>query len=99
MENEKALWELPYYHGLLPREDSNAMLKQNGEFLIRMSEENAGDARTFVLSVVYGNIKHYLFREENGKISIDFKKDNKGYRSIADFVNCHMQSRQSVCSV
>ncbi|KAF7633899.1 Tyrosine-protein kinase [Meloidogyne graminicola] len=98
MENEKALWELPYYHGLLPREDSNAMLKQNGEFLIRMSEENAGDARTFVLSVVYGNIKHYLFREENGKISIDFKKDNKGYRSIADFVNCHMQSRQSVCS-
>ena len=74
------------------------MLKANGEFLIRKSEENAGDARTFVLSVVYGNVKHYLFREENGRISIDFKS-NKGYRTLRDFVDSHMRSRQPVCSV
>uniref|UniRef100_A0A914MMN0 Tyrosine-protein kinase n=1 Tax=Meloidogyne incognita TaxID=6306 RepID=A0A914MMN0_MELIC len=97
MESDRNLWELPYYHGLLPREDTVAMLKANGEFLIRKSEENAGDARTFVLSVVYGNVKHYLFREEKGRISIDFKSD-KGYKSIRDFVDSHLQSRQPVCS-
>ncbi|KAL7080667.1 hypothetical protein ACQ4LE_000544 [Meloidogyne hapla] len=93
MESDRNLWELPYYHGLLPREDTVAMLKANGEFLIRKSEENAGDARTFVLS----DVKHYLFREEKGRISIDFKTD-KGYKSIRDFVDNHLQSRQPVCS-
>ncbi|CAK5084075.1 unnamed protein product [Meloidogyne enterolobii] len=97
MESERDLWALPYYHGLLPREDTVAMLKANGEFLLRKSEENAGDARTFVLSVVYGNVKHYIFREEKGRFSIDFKSD-KGYKTLRDFVDSHMQSRQPVCS-
>jgi hypothetical protein len=115
MESDGGLWDLPYYHGLvsflvllifnlyfsffkLPREDTVTLLKTNGEFLIRKSEENAGDVRTFVLSVVYGNVKHYLFREDKGRISIDFKS-SKGYRSIREFVDSHMQSRQPVCSV
>uniref|UniRef100_A0A914LXZ9 Tyrosine-protein kinase n=1 Tax=Meloidogyne incognita TaxID=6306 RepID=A0A914LXZ9_MELIC len=93
-----ALWRLPYYHGLLPREDAVAMLKKEGDFIIRTSEEFAGDARSFVLSTFYeGVARHYIFRTQQNMIAIDFKK-NKGYATIQEFVEAHLQSNTSVCS-
>uniref|UniRef100_A0A7E4ZRR0 Tyrosine-protein kinase n=1 Tax=Panagrellus redivivus TaxID=6233 RepID=A0A7E4ZRR0_PANRE len=42
---------LPYYHGLLPREDIKLMLKRDGDFLIRTTEPRAGQPRSYVLSI------------------------------------------------
>nr|CAD2148928.1 unnamed protein product [Meloidogyne enterolobii] len=93
-----ALWRLPYYHGLLPREDAVAMLKKEGDFIIRTSEEFAGDARSFVLSTFFeGVARHYIFRTQQNMIAIDFKK-NKGYATIQEFVEAHLQSNTSICS-
>lgn len=50
-----------FYHGLLPREDIKAMLKVNGDFLVRISEPNAGGNRAYVLSVMVNQEK-----EESG---------------------------------
>lgn len=38
--------------GLLPREDIKAMLRSNGDFLVRTTEPVAGQPRAFVLSVM-----------------------------------------------
>nr|CAD2144545.1 unnamed protein product [Meloidogyne enterolobii] len=93
-----ALWRLPYYHGLLPREDAVAMLKKEGDFIIRTSEEFAGDARSFVLSTfAEGVARHYIFRTQQHMIAIDFKK-NRGYATIQEFVEAHLQSNTSICS-
>nr|CAD2203060.1 unnamed protein product [Meloidogyne enterolobii] len=93
-----ALWRLPYYHGLLPREDAVAMLKKEGDFIIRTSEEFAGDARSFVLSTFFeGVARHYIFRTQQNMFAIDFKK-NRGYATIQEFVEAHLQSNTSICS-
>ncbi|PIC52160.1 hypothetical protein B9Z55_000238 [Caenorhabditis nigoni] len=44
-----------YYHGLLPREDAAALLTQNGDFLIRISEPTDGADRNFILSCMTGD--------------------------------------------
>jgi len=75
------------------------MLKKEGDFIIRTSEEFAGDARSFVLSTFFeGVARHYIFRTQQNMIAIDFKK-NKGYATIQEFVEAHLQSNTSICSV
>ena len=75
------------------------MLKKDGDFLIRTSEEFAGDARSFVLSAVFeGVTRHYIFRSQHGLIAIDFKKE-KGHASIQEFVDAHLRTNVSICTV
>jgi hypothetical protein len=83
----------------LPREDTIILLKNKGDFLVRKSEENPGDKRSFVLSVMYKNQpKHFLFREEKGLIAVDHKHE-KGYKTIKEFVDNHQRKKDAVCSV
>lgn len=58
---EKYVKDELYYHGFLPREDMKAMLIKKGDWLIRISEPKAGDAKTLILSVMYN--------EENEEVS------------------------------
>lgn len=48
---EKSIENETYYHGLLPREDVKAMLKRNGDFLLRTSEPHTGE-RAVILSMM-----------------------------------------------
>lgn len=65
---------------------------------MRKSEENAGDKRSYVLSVIYKEApKHYIFREEKGLIAVDFKQE-KGYKTIKEFVDSHMKKKDPVCA-
>lgn len=52
VSTEPIIDKAPYYHGLLPREDVRTLLKENGDFLIRISEPNPGEARSYILSVL-----------------------------------------------
>ncbi|KAK6009483.1 hypothetical protein OSTOST_25581, partial [Ostertagia ostertagi] len=42
-EEEKTLKELKFYHGYLPREDLLFVLKNEGDYLLRVSEVGSGD--------------------------------------------------------
>ena len=75
------------------------MLKREGDFIIRTSEEFAGDARSFVLSTFFeGVARHYIFRTQHGLIAIDFKRE-KGYATIQEFVDAHLRTNTSICTV
>ncbi|KAL7076649.1 hypothetical protein ACQ4LE_004148 [Meloidogyne hapla] len=74
------------------------MLKREGDFIIRTSEEFAGDARSFVLSTFFeGVARHYIFRTQHGLIAIDFKRE-KGYATIQEFVDAHLRTNTSICT-
>uniref|UniRef100_A0AC35F9J4 SH2 domain-containing protein n=1 Tax=Panagrolaimus sp. PS1159 TaxID=55785 RepID=A0AC35F9J4_9BILA len=64
---DNSLHLLPYFHGLLPREDLIQLLKISGDFVIRSTEPRPGQQRQFVLSVMIDEklggdgIKHLIF--------------------------------------
>ncbi|EGT50967.1 hypothetical protein CAEBREN_05325 [Caenorhabditis brenneri] len=71
-----------YYHGLLPRADVRLMLKENGDFVVRMSEPKLGEPRSYVLSVLTdsklpqedGNaVKHLVIHNSQKKYWVDNK--------------------------
>ena len=73
--------------------------KADGDFLVRKSEENAGDRRSFVLSVrAGGKTKHFIFREQRGKLAVDMAK-KKTFKTIREFIAYYRDSADSVCSV
>ncbi|CAI2309719.1 unnamed protein product [Caenorhabditis sp. 36 PRJEB53466] len=66
-----------YYHGLLPREDVQLMLTQNGDFVLRSSETRSGDGRSYILSVKLGaspdensSIQHFVIKKDEKKYMI-----------------------------
>uniref|UniRef100_A0AC34GA20 SH2 domain-containing protein n=1 Tax=Panagrolaimus sp. ES5 TaxID=591445 RepID=A0AC34GA20_9BILA len=64
---DAAIHNVPYFHGLLPREDLIQLLKSSGDFLIRSTEPRPGQQRQYVLSVMLDEklggdgIKHLVF--------------------------------------
>ena len=67
-----------WYHGLLPREDMNTLLRRNGDFLVRYSEAYKGQNKSFIISVMAkehlekDGIKHYIIkRNPQGKFLIE----------------------------
>uniref|UniRef100_A0A0N4ZKC7 Tyrosine-protein kinase n=1 Tax=Parastrongyloides trichosuri TaxID=131310 RepID=A0A0N4ZKC7_PARTI len=66
----KELLKQSYYHGYLPREDINLMLKNVGDFLVRLSIPVPGRDKAYILSVVQRekkrnekdkkSLKHYI---------------------------------------
>lgn len=49
----EALCKLGYYHGLLPKEDTVAMLEEVGDYLVRISSTLDTEDRQLVLSIRY----------------------------------------------
>ncbi|GMS89789.1 hypothetical protein PENTCL1PPCAC_11964, partial [Pristionchus entomophagus] len=88
-----------WYHGLLPREDIKQLLRNEGDFLVRMSEPKEPGRREFVLSVMFDPkadlIKHFVInRSLTNKYSID--KDT--FDSVVDLVKHYQDSKQSLTS-
>uniref|UniRef100_A0AC34G9N1 SH2 domain-containing protein n=1 Tax=Panagrolaimus sp. ES5 TaxID=591445 RepID=A0AC34G9N1_9BILA len=79
---DAAIHNLPYFHGLLPREDLIQLLKISGDFLIRSTEPRPGQQRQYVLSVMIDEslggdgIKHLIFSPaEPGKYLLGTMND------------------------
>ncbi|KAI3413368.1 hypothetical protein GPALN_010864 [Globodera pallida] len=97
-ETNEDMWDLEYYHGLLPREDVEEMLTQDGDFLVRKSEENSGQERIYVLSVnVSGQNRHAILLRRRGLTAVDFTHE-RGYRTIHRFVEVHLRAEDSISS-
>jgi len=60
-------------------------LKNNGDFLVRKSEENPGDKRSFVLSVQYqGQAKHFLMVSCSSQLFMPIKHfEHTAFPSLA----------------
>ncbi|CAO4368998.1 unnamed protein product [Caenorhabditis nigoni] len=77
---EKLIDNEQYYHGLLPRADVRMLLKENGDFVVRITEPKLGEQRSYVLSVLTdklldenSSIKHLVIHTASGKFWIENK--------------------------
>ncbi|CAD6199157.1 unnamed protein product [Caenorhabditis auriculariae] len=96
---EKRLEQELWYHGLLPREDIKAMLRNNGDFLVRVTEPVVGSPRQYVLSVMWNKdldenhaVKHFLIAYMGQKYSIE----KYSFDSIAQMVEHHLITKESI---
>lgn len=87
-----------YYHGLLPREDVQTMLTQNGDYILRMSEPKQGEPRSYVISVMHDNslpeedplrIKHYIIISTNNGYTINDMQKFPTIQKLVDFYKKH----------
>ncbi|KHN74182.1 Tyrosine-protein kinase Fps85D [Toxocara canis] len=99
MVTTAALEDEEYFHGFLPREDLTALLLENGDFLVRLSEPEPGEARQIVLSMMYdkGNpdieLKHIVIHTtEDGKCQVDKKK----YLSVPEMIETHLRTGEPI---
>ncbi|KAI6230092.1 Tyrosine-protein kinase [Aphelenchoides fujianensis] len=53
------LLDVPWYHGMLPFEDISRMLKENGNFLLRMEADESGEFHLVVSVFWEGLVKNY----------------------------------------
>ncbi|CEF67351.1 Tyrosine-protein kinase Fps85D [Strongyloides ratti] len=95
--DERAILSQPWYHGFLPREDMAIMLKQVGDFLVRLSEPIAGQQRANILSVMIRqdppDIKHYVIKKtSHGKYVIE----KYSFDSIIELIDHHMKTKESI---
>lgn len=57
-ETERSLVEQEWFHGVLPREEVVRLLRADGDYLVRETTRN--HARQLVLSVCWGQHKHFI---------------------------------------
>lgn len=57
-ETERTLVEQEWFHGVLPREEVVRLLRADGDYLVRETTRN--HARQLVLSVCWGQHKHFI---------------------------------------
>ncbi|KAL3099067.1 hypothetical protein niasHS_001055 [Heterodera schachtii] len=82
--------------GMLPREDVEEMLPNNGDFLVRMTEETSGTKRLYALSVNdRGLVNHVIFRQHNGLFTVD-PNFGEGFRTIDQFDGHYLGTGTSV---
>ncbi|KAI1724003.1 protein tyrosine kinase domain-containing protein [Ditylenchus destructor] len=98
MAEDQTIYNAPYYHGLLPREDIRVMLKRNGDFLVRTTEPKPGQPRCFVLSAMFdekleeAGVKHYVIQTRNGQYVIE----RFAFARITEMVNWHLTKQEPI---
>ena len=56
------LEDQPWFHGVLPREEVNRLLKDDGDYLVRESKNRETSEIQYVLSVMWGKHKHFIIQ-------------------------------------
>ncbi|PIO56554.1 SH2 domain protein, partial [Teladorsagia circumcincta] len=62
--NERAHEEEEWFHGLLPREDTNRLLTRDGDYLLRVSEPEPGMGPKIILSARWKDKYHHFVVNE-----------------------------------
>uniref|UniRef100_A0A3P9IWE3 Tyrosine-protein kinase n=1 Tax=Oryzias latipes TaxID=8090 RepID=A0A3P9IWE3_ORYLA len=85
----RPLDEQDWYHGAIPRLEVQELLKNDGDFLVRKSQEKQG----FVLSVQWdGSCKHFLIQDTDNL----YRLDGEGFPSIPLLIHHLMSSQQHI---
>ncbi|CAD5210558.1 unnamed protein product [Bursaphelenchus okinawaensis] len=78
-----------YYHGLLPREDILEMLKENGDFLLRLSEPEPDKPRQLILSAMQDKeegtdgIRHFVIAKTDDGFVLD---NNNPFPTVPEMI-------------
>ncbi|XP_032417507.1 tyrosine-protein kinase Fes/Fps [Xiphophorus hellerii] len=83
-EVDRPLSQQDWYHGAIPRLEVQQLLQNDGDFLVRMSQEK----QVYVISVQWeGSCKHFLIQNTDNL----YRLDGEGFQSIPKLIN-HLQS-------
>ncbi|TKR72420.1 hypothetical protein L596_019867 [Steinernema carpocapsae] len=92
-EMGRALSEHSWYHGLMPREEIEEMLKEDDEFLVRKTDVKSEIKYTISVRNK-GRVRHILFSYTNSKWCLRDQKMN----SIIELVEFYMNTKTPVQS-
>ncbi|XP_022601609.1 tyrosine-protein kinase Fes/Fps-like isoform X1 [Seriola dumerili] len=88
-EVDRPLGQQDWYHGAIPRLEVQQLLKSDGDFLVRKSQEKQG----YVLSVQWdGSSKHFLIQNTDNL----YRLDGQGFHSIPLLIHHLLSSRQHI---
>ncbi|XP_044059106.1 tyrosine-protein kinase Fes/Fps isoform X2 [Siniperca chuatsi] len=88
-EVDRPLGQQDWYHGAIPRLEVQQLLKNDGDFLVRKSQEKQG----YVLSVQWdGSCKHFLIQNTDTL----YRLDGEGFHSIPQLIHHLLSSRQHI---
>ncbi|XP_039867091.1 tyrosine-protein kinase Fes/Fps isoform X3 [Simochromis diagramma] len=88
-EVDRPLGQQDWYHGAIPRLEVLQLLKNDGDFLVRKSQEKQG----YVLSVQWeGSCKHFLIQNTENM----YRLDGEGFPSIPHLIHHLLNSRQHI---
>ncbi|XP_060901572.1 tyrosine-protein kinase Fes/Fps [Labrus mixtus] len=88
-EFDRPLGQQDWYHGAIPRLEVQQLLKYDGDFLVRKSQEKQG----YVLSVQWeGACKHFLIQNTDNL----YRLDGEGFPSIPQLIRYLQSSQQHV---
>uniref|UniRef100_A0A915AHR1 Tyrosine-protein kinase n=1 Tax=Parascaris univalens TaxID=6257 RepID=A0A915AHR1_PARUN len=88
-ELESARW----YHGMLPREDIQQLLTEDGHFLVRQSEVKIGEGLKTILSVRWnGKFRHFVISHEDGRFFIEKYQ----FDSISDLIRFYTMKKKPI---
>ncbi|XP_062566096.1 tyrosine-protein kinase Fer-like [Saccostrea cucullata] len=80
-----------WFHGFIPQEEADRLLKQNGDFLVRVSKRKSGEECSYIISAFQERPVHIkIFRR-----GVYEKIGQKG--TVVDFVN-HLKTTGETCS-
>ncbi|XP_071344410.1 tyrosine-protein kinase Fes/Fps [Trachinotus anak] len=88
-EVDRPLGQQDWYHGAIPRLEVQQLLKSDGDFLVRKSQEKQG----YVLSVQWdGSCKHFLIQNTDNL----YRLDGQGFPSIPLLIHHLLSSQQHI---
>ncbi|TKR72421.1 hypothetical protein L596_019868 [Steinernema carpocapsae] len=98
-EMGRALSEHSWYHGLMPREEIEEMLKEDDEFLVRKTDVKSEIKYTISVRNK-GRVRHILFSYTNSKWCLRDQKMNSIIQLVEFYMNTKMpvQSDGTVCT-
>ncbi|KAM9366153.1 tyrosine-protein kinase Fes/Fps [Symphorus nematophorus] len=86
---DRPLGQQNWYHGAIPRLEVQQLLKTDGDFLVRKSQEKQG----YVLSVQWdGACKHFLIQNMDNL----YRLDGESFHSVPQLIHHLMSSRQHI---
>ncbi|XP_047197025.1 tyrosine-protein kinase Fes/Fps isoform X2 [Hippoglossus stenolepis] len=89
LDVDRPLGQQDWYHGAIPRLEVLQLLKTDGDFLVRKSQEKQG----YVLSVQWdGSCKHFLIQTTDNL----YRLDGQGFHSIPLLIHHLLTSQQHV---
>ncbi|VDM46210.1 unnamed protein product [Toxocara canis] len=92
-----------FYHGFLPREDISEMLKEVGDFILRLTQPKPGDPRELVISVRASmepssiSIRHVILTRKAKQGGFDWiALEDEKYSSLKELIKDYVGSRRPI---
>lgn len=91
-ELQRPLHEETWFHGSASRQQADALLRKNGDFLVRETGQARGQ---YVLSAVQdGDVKHLLLVDPSGRV----RTQDMTFDSVSHLINYHIRARIPIIS-